>query len=91
MTKKELIEKVAAETEVSKKEATEIVNAFVNAMASTLAKGDDVDLAGFGKFTVKKRAARTGVNPQTKEKVKIAASKAVGFKASKTLKDSVNK
>lgn len=89
MNKKELIEAVADKA-CSKKEATELVNAVLDTITAQLKKGHDVDLAGFGKFTVKKRKARNGINPLTKEKIKIAAKKAPNFKAAKALKDAVN-
>ncbi len=86
MNKKELIE-VVAEKANSKKEATELVNAVFETVIAEIAKGNVVDIAGFGKFEVKEKAARTGVNPATGEKIKIAASKAPKFKAAKALKD----
>ena len=90
LTKKVLAEKLAAENEgMTKKAATETVNYVFDEMAKTLKKGGVVDINGFGKFSVKKRAARTGINPLTKEKIKIKATKVPGFKASKTLKDLV--
>lgn len=90
LTKKVLAEKLAAENEgMTKKAATETVNYVFDEMANTLKKGGVVDINGFGKFSVKKRAARTGINPSTKEKIKIKATKVPGFKASKTLKDLV--
>ena len=74
---------------MTKKAATEVVNDVFESMSKTLANGGVVDINGFGKFTVKTRAARTGVNPRTGEQIKIEASKAPGFKASKTLKELV--
>lgn len=88
MNKKELIEAVADKA-CSKKEATELVNAVLDTIVAQLTKGKDVDLAGFGKFVVKKRKARTGVNPATGEKIKIAATKVPNFKAAKALKEAV--
>lgn len=75
----------------NKKDAEATLNAFVNVVSETLAKGDKVQLVGFGSFEVRKRAARKGRNPQTKEEIKIPASKAPVFKAGKALKDLVNK
>lgn len=88
-TKKVLVEELASEKGLSKKDATEIVNFLFDQMSSTLEKGGTVDISGFGKFTVKERAARTGINPLTKEKIEIKATKVPGFKASKALKDLV--
>ena len=91
MNKAELIAAVAAKTGETKKSAEESVNAFVSVVTETLSKGDKVQLVGFGSFEVRKRAARKGRNPQTKEEMKIPASKAPVFKAGKALKDLVNK
>ena len=91
MNKAELIAAVAAKTGDTKKGAEATINAFVNTVMETLKKGDKVQLVGFGSFEVRKRAARKGRNPQTKEEIKIPASKAPVFKAGKALKDLVNK
>ena len=91
MNKTELIAAIAAKTGETKKDAEATLNAFVNVVSETLAKGDKVQLVGFGSFEVRKRAARKGRNPQTKEEIKIPASKAPLFKAGKALKDLVNK
>ena len=91
MNKTELIAAIAAKTGETKKDAEATLNAFVNVVSETLAKGDKVQLVGFGSFEVRKRAARKGINPQTKEEIKIPASKAPVFKAGKALKDLVNK
>ncbi|HCF65376.1 MAG: HU family DNA-binding protein [Clostridia bacterium] len=91
MNKTELIAAIAAKTGETKKDAEATLNAFVNVVSETLAKGDKVQLVGFGSFEVRKRAARKGRNPQTKEEIKIPASKAPVFKAGKALKDLVNK
>ena len=90
MNKTELIAAIAAKTGETKKDAEATLNAFVNVVSETLAKGDKVQLVGFGSFEVRKRAARKGRNPQTKEEIKIPASKAPVFKAGKALKDAVN-
>ena len=74
-----------------KKATEETLNAFVEVVEATLKKGEKVQLVGFGSFEVRKRAARKGRNPQTKEEIKIPASKAPVFKAGKALKDLVNK
>ena len=91
MNKAELIAAIAAKTGDTKKGAEASVNAFVDVITDALAKGDKVQLVGFGSFEVRKRAARKGRNPQTKEEIKIPASKAPVFKAGKALKELVNK
>lgn len=89
MNKAELIAAVADKTEMSKKDAEAAVTAIVDVISESLRKGEKVQLVGFGSFEVKVRAARTGRNPQTKEPIPIAASKAPVFKAGKALKDAV--
>ena len=91
MNKSDLIAAIAAKTGSTKKDAEASLNAFVEVVTETLVKGDKVQLVGFGSFEVRKRAARKGRNPQTKEEIKIPASKAPVFKAGKALKDLVNK
>ena len=91
MNKAELVAAIAAKTGDTKKGAEASVNAFVDVITDALAKGDRVQLVGFGSFEVRKRAARKGRNPRTKEEIKIPASKAPVFKAGKALKDLVNK
>ena len=91
MNKAELIAAIAAKTGDTKKAAEASVNAFVETVTNALVEGDKVQLVGFGSFEVRKRAARIGRNPQTKEEIKIPASKAPVFKAGKALKDLVNK
>ena len=91
MNKAELIAAMAAKTGDTKKAAEASVNAFVETVADALVKGDKVQLVGFGSFEVRKRAARKGRNPQTKEEIKIPASKAPVFRAGKALKDLVNR
>ncbi len=91
MNKSDLIAAIAAKTGDTKKNAEATVNAFVDVVTESLVKGDKVQLVGFGSFEVRKRAARKGRNPQTKEEIKIPASKAPVFKAGKALKDLVNK
>ena len=90
MNKSDLIAAIAAKTGETKKNAEATVNAFIDVVTETLVKGDKVQLVGFGSFEVRKRAARKGRNPQTKEEIKIPASKAPVFKAGKALKDLVN-
>ena len=91
MTKTDLVNVVASKVKISKSAALEVMDAFTDAIASALKKSDKVTLVGFGTFDVAKRAAREGVNPQTRQKIKIKASKAPRFKAGKALKDAVNK
>ena len=89
MTKVELISAVAADANLTKKDAEAAVNSALNAITNALKEGDKVQLVGFGSFEVKNRAARTGRNPRTKEVVEIPASKVPVFKAGKALKDAV--
>ena len=91
MNKSELIAAIAAKTGDTKKDAEATLNAFVDVVTEALVKGEKVQLVGFGSFEVRKRAARKGRNPQTKEEIKIPASKAPVFKAGKALKELVNK
>ena len=91
MNKAELIAALAVKTGETKKSAEASLNAFTEVVTERLIKGDKVQLVGFGSFEVRKRAARKGRNPQTKEEIKIPASKAPVFKAGKALKDLVNK
>ena len=90
MNKSDLVAAMAAKTGNTKKSAEETLNAFVDVVTEALVKGEKVQLVGFGSFEVRKRAARKGRNPQTKEEIKIPASKAPVFKAGKALKDLVN-
>jgi DNA-binding protein HU-beta len=90
MNKSELIAAVAETAELSKADAGRALEAVIDAVKKTLKKGDDVSLVGFGTFTVRKRAARTGRNPRTNEEIKIKASKVPAFKAGKALKDHLN-
>ena len=89
MNKNELSAAIAEKTGLSKKDSEAALNATLDAISTSLKKGDKVALIGFGSFEVRARAARTGVNPITKAKINIPASKAVAFKAGKALKDSV--
>jgi DNA-binding protein HU-beta len=91
MNKTELVAAVAAKAEISKKDAEAAVTATVEAITEALTDGEKVALVGFGTFDVKERAARTGLNPRTKEKIEIPASKSPAFKAGKALKDAINK
>lgn len=89
MNKTELVAAVAAKAELSKKDAEAAVNAVFDSVKDTLAEGDKVSLIGFGTFSVKTRAARTGLNPRTKETIEIPESKVPAFKAGSALKDAV--
>lgn len=91
MNKTQLIEAVANETNLKKKDAEAAVNAFVNAVETALKNGEKVQLVGFGTFEVKERAERQGRNPLTGAAMTIPASKHPAFTAGKALKDSVNK
>ncbi len=91
MTKAELINAVAQKAELSKKDSEKAVIAVIDAISETLAAGEKVALVGFGTFEVKERAAREGINPRTKEKIEIPASKLPVFKAGKALKETVSK
>ena len=91
MNKAELINATAEKAGLSKKDTEAAVAAAINVITDALAKGDKVQLVGFGSFEVKSRAARVGRNPRTKQEIKIAASKVPAFKAGKALKDAVNK
>lgn len=89
MNKTELTAAVAAKTGLAKKDADAAVSAVLDAVKEALADGDKVSLVGFGTFSVKTRAARTGLNPQTKETIEIPESKVPAFKAGSALKDAV--
>ena len=90
MNKTELIAAMAEKSELTKKDAGAALEAFTAAVEDALKAGDKVQLVGFGTFEVKEHAARTGINPQTKQPVEIAASKSPAFKAGKALKDALN-
>ena len=91
MNKAELVDAIASESKLTKADSTRALEAFVNATTKALKKGDRVALVGFGSFSVAKRAARTGRNPQTGKAIKIAAKKVAKFKAGADLAKSVNK
>ena len=90
MNKTDLVNVIAAEAELSKKQAEAAVNATIAAIANALKSGDKVQLIGFGTFEVKATAAREGRNPKTGETIKIPACKKPAFTASKLLKDQLN-
>jgi len=90
MNKSELVDAIADASGLSKADSGRAVDALVKSVTKALKKGDTVSLVGFGTFSVRKRAARTGRNPRTGETIKIKASKNPAFKAGKALKDAVN-
>jgi DNA-binding protein HU-beta len=89
MNKAELIAKIAEDAAVTKVQAGAVVDSFIDAVTSTLKAGDKLTLVGFGTFSVTKRAARTGRNPQTGEAIKIKAKKVAKFKAGKELSENI--
>ena len=86
-----LIDQIAEKADLPKVKAQEVFETFLDVIKTSLKKGEDVKLVGFGTFTVSERAATTGRNPRTGEAINIAASKQPKFKAGKELKDAVNK
>lgn len=90
MNKAQLVAAIAENAGLSKKDAEKAVKAFEEVVKAELIKGEKVQMVGFGTFEVSERPARTGINPQTKETIEIAASKAPRFKVGKALKDAVN-
>ncbi len=90
MNKTELVDAIARDSGLTKVDAQSALDSFTNAVQQQLRKGNDVAITGFGKFSVSKRAARTGRNPQTGESLKIKASKAPKFSAGASLKAAVN-
>lgn len=90
MNKTELIAAVAERAEISRKDAEKILKVFTDVVAEELVKGEKVQMVGFGTFEVSERAAREGRNPQSGEKMTIAASRTPKFKPGKALKDQVN-
>lgn len=91
MNKQELVNAIANETGLSKKDTEATINSFVNVVSNALVNKDKVQLIGFGTFETRERAARTGKNPQTGEALNIPACIAPAFKAGKALKEKVNK
>jgi DNA-binding protein HU-beta len=90
VNKSELIEAISAEADLSKAGAGRALDAVISAVTGALKDGESVSLVGFGTFSVKARAARTGRNPQTGAAIQIAAANIPSFKAGKALKDAVN-
>ena len=91
MNKTELIAAAAEQTGMTKKDTEKALNAAFDVIAAALSKGEKVQVSGFGIFEVKEREARMGRNPRTGEAMEIAASRTPTFKASKTLKDALDK
>ncbi len=89
MNKSELIDAIASEAGLNKADSKKALDAFVSAVSSALKKGDKIALVGFGTFSLSERAARTGINPHTKEAIEIPAKKVVKFKAGAELSDAV--
>ena len=90
MNKTELVAAIAEKAGISKKDADKALAAFLETVTDEMKKGEKIPLVGFGTFEVRERAERTGINPQTKQTIKIAASKNPVFKAGKALKDAVS-
>ncbi len=90
MNKQELIENIAASAEITKAAAGRALDSMIASVTGSLKGGESVVLVGFGTFSVRDRAARTGRNPQTGEEIQISAAKVPAFKAGKALKDAVN-
>ena len=91
MNKKELVEKIADEADITKASADRVLSSAIEHIISSVTKGNDVQLIGFGTFKSGKRSARIGRNPQTGAELKIPAAKTVKFSAGKAFKDTVNK
>lgn len=90
MNKTQLIEKIAVDADISKAAAGRALDAFIESVTETLKAEEQVALVGFGNFSVRTRAARTGRNPKTGEEIQIAEAKVPAFKAGKALKDACN-
>ncbi|MGM0952767.1 MAG: HU family DNA-binding protein [Pseudomonadota bacterium] len=90
MRKPELAASISDKTDLTREKAAEVINAFTDQVSAAAARGEDTTLIGFGTFSIRQREARSGRNPQTGETIQIPASKTVGFKAGKGLKDAVN-
>lgn len=90
MNKQELIENIAVSADITKAAAGRALDSVIDSITGSLKRGDSVVLVGFGTFSVRQRAARTGRNPQTGQEIQISAAKVPAFKAGKALKDAVN-
>ena len=91
MNKLDIVKVVAEETGLTQKEVAGVVDTMIETIIAELKKGQEVNIAGFGKFVVKNRAARTSINPRTKQAISVPASKAPTFRAGKQFKEAVNK
>lgn len=91
MNKEELVKEISKKAKTSQKESAEVLSAILDTITKTVSKGKKVTLVGFGTFESRKRAARTGRNPQTGKEIKIAAKTVPAFSAGKKFKESVNK
>ncbi len=91
MNKLEIIKVIAEESGLTQKEVSGVVDTMISTIINELKRGEEVNIAGFGKFVVKKRAARTSINPRTKQAISVPASKAPTFRAGKQFKEAVNK
>ena len=89
MTKSEFVDKLAEKGEITKKQATESINLIFTTISAVLVAGEEISIPGFGKFSVATRKARTGMNPQTKKKIKIPETKVPKFSSAKALKDAI--
>ena len=89
MKKSDIVDSVAQKTNLTKTAVEGVIDSMIEVITKAMTKGEEVTITGFGKFSVSKRAAREGVNPQTGAKIQIAATKVPKFKAGKSLKDSV--
>ena len=89
MTKEGLIEAIVNKIGCSKREANDMLDTIIDTITQSLSRGEEVTLTGFGTFTIKKRAARMGVNPKTGEKIQIPATTVPKFRAGKSLKEAV--
>ncbi|MDA3883139.1 MAG: HU family DNA-binding protein [Bacteroidales bacterium] len=90
MNKSELVSAIAAESGLTKAESEKALNATTEAIKNALAKGESIQLIGFGTFSISERSARTGRNPQTGKEIQIAAKKVAKFKAGKALGEALN-
>lgn len=91
MNKEELVQEISKKAKVTQKQAGEVLSKLVETVQKTVSKGEKVTLVGFGTFEARKRAARTGRNPQTGKAIKIAAKTVPAFSAGKKFKELVNK
>ena len=90
MNKNDLVKVVAEKTDLTQKDVMEVMDSFVAEIINALKAGEEVAIAGLGKFVAKKRAPRTSINPRTKEAIDVPACMAPAFKAGKAFKDALN-